>query len=207
VFRGVALVLPIAILSTLITTSSAFAQSTIQLTQQTSSYRLMLVIGPVEEMSMPNQGMGSMGGEVMAPMPGLPMPSMTTTDQGHAVNHHLEVHVYDKTSGSVVRDQVPTIALTTATGMSHPVAPVVAMYGTQQGQSDWHFGNNVYLADGTYTITVTVNGQTATFKNVAIGVAALPTSLPRTGVPASLFALLTALSVAFLLLGLRFRRA
>lgn len=32
-----------------------------------------------------------------------------------------------------------------------------------------HFGDNVYLANGTYTVTVAVGGDRAVFKKVAVG--------------------------------------
>ena len=61
------------------------------------------------------------------------------------------------------------------------------MYDVAVGMSDYHFGNNVYFAPGTYTITATINGQTATFNSVQVGamsampMGSQPTTLPQSG--------------------------
>jgi hypothetical protein len=141
---------------------------------------------------MPDQAKVATAGEVMAPMPGMPMPSMTMMDQGHAVNLHLEVQIVNKANGKVVTDQLPVITVTDQkTGASHPLTLVTAMYGASTGLSDWHFGNNIFLAAGAYTVTVTVGSETATFKNVVVGAPtnpnasmtapAAPASLPKSG--------------------------
>ena len=145
----------------------AIAANVLQ-TQSTTSYNVTLVIGPSQTMLMPDAAKGATEGEVMAPMPGMPLADMPTTDAGHPVNHHLEVHLVNKSDGNVVTDTAPTINIADAKGASRAVSPVVAMYGVTVGPSDWHFGGNVYLADGTYTVTVTIAGETATFANVAI---------------------------------------
>src|ERR1035437_4008409 len=53
---------------------------------------------------MPDAAKGATEGEVMAPMPGMPLADMPTTDAGHPVNHHLEVHLVNKSDGNVVTD-------------------------------------------------------------------------------------------------------
>jgi hypothetical protein len=146
----------------------AIAANVLQ-TQSTASYNVTLVIGPSETMLMPDAAKGATSGEVMAAMPGMPMGDMPTTDAGHPVNHHLEVHLVNKSNGKVVTDTPPTINITdTKTGVSRAVSPVAAMYGATAGPSDWHFGGNVYLADGTYTVAVIIAGEAATFSNVAV---------------------------------------
>jgi len=37
------------------------------------------------------------------------------------------------------------------------------MYGVKEGQADWHYGNNVSMPPGTYTVKVVVNGEQALF--------------------------------------------
>ena len=156
--------------------------------QETASFKMTLRVGAVETMLMPDQAKGATAGEVMAQMPGMPMPSMSMTDLGHPVNHHLEVQIVNKANGHVVTDQLPVITVTDQkTGASRPLTAVMAMYGVTAGQSDWHFGNNIFLADGTYTITVALGSETATFKNVTVGApanagaATTPSGLPKTG--------------------------
>src|SRR5581483_3310076 len=67
--------------------------------QTTAHYALVLSIGPVETMLMPDQTTGARSGEVMAQMPGMPMVTPATTDEGQPVNHHVEVHVRDLATG------------------------------------------------------------------------------------------------------------
>jgi hypothetical protein len=195
---------------------SAFAQG--GLTQTTDHYKTELDIGPLATMLMPNQVAGAKSGEAMVQMPGMAMPEMAMTDQGHPVNHHLEFHIYDKASGAVIKDVVPTITITDqASGASRQLAVVVAMYDVAVGDSDFHWGNNVYLADGMYTITAKVGSDTVTFKDVSVSggtaptamqsmtsTTGSPTTMPMTGgTPAGSLAWLLALGgLASIILGL-----
>ncbi|MFI5340295.1 MAG: hypothetical protein ACHQ7N_10705 [Candidatus Methylomirabilales bacterium] len=62
----------------------------------------------------------------MSQLPGMPM---AMTDQGQPVNHHLEVHIYDKATGTVVTNVIPKIMVTNqATGAARPLASIAAMY-------------------------------------------------------------------------------
>ncbi len=164
-------------------TGSALAQTGGQLTQTTTHYKIMLEIGPVANMLMPDQAAGAKSGEVMVQMPGMATPQMTMTDEGHPVNHHLEVFINDKNSGAPVKDTVPTITIMNqATGAMKQVAAVAPMYNVMVGQSDFHWGNNVYLADGMYTVTVKEGGDTATFKDVNVSGGTSPsTTMPVQG--------------------------
>src|SRR5437762_13578605 len=97
--------------------------------QTTTSYKLELGLGDAETMLMPDQERTATQGEVMAPMPGMAMAPMSMTDQGQPVNHHLEIHIYDKASGAVIKDKLPGITITNqASGASRKVDPVMAMY-------------------------------------------------------------------------------
>lgn len=126
-------------------------------------------VGGMEPMLMEDQAAGATEGEIMPSMAGMEMPMMTMMDQGHPVNHHLEAHLYNAATGEPIMDQVPTISVRNqATGEEHMVADVVPMYGAEEGLSDWHYGNNVYLPDGLYTITVSVGGQTSVFPDVSV---------------------------------------
>lgn len=140
-------------------------------TQTTKSYKIQLQVGPNAMMLTPDQAKTATSGEVMVQMPGMPMPTMTTTDQGHPVNHHVEAHIFNLATGAVVKDMMPTISITDqASGASRDMTNVMAMYDVAVGQSDFHFGGNVYLADGKYTFVITESGETATFTNMAISV-------------------------------------
>jgi len=147
---------------------AAVAASPIEMSQNTASYTIVLGIGPVETMLMPDQAQGATSGEVMAQMPGMPMPTMMPTDQGQPVNHHLEVHIANIATGAVITDRMPTITITDAQGMSRPLDAVMAMYGVTTGISDWHFGNSVYLPDGTYSIRVQVGNERTVFTSLMV---------------------------------------
>ena len=183
---NVRFVLLFGILVACLTAGPAFAAvGDTQQTQTTAHYKVTLTLGPVAIMLMPDQAAGAKEGEVMVQMPGMTMPSMTMTDQGQQVNNHLEIALFDKTSGAVVTDQMPMITVKNdTTGVSRNLDSVMAMYNVQVGKSDMHFGNNVYLPDGTYTVTATVNGETATFSNVVVGASGSMSSgnsMPATG--------------------------
>ncbi len=142
-------------------------------TQLTVTYRLVLDIGPAANMTMPP----ATSGEVMVPMPGMPMPAMNTTDQGQPVNHHVELHIFNRVTGAVVTDTMPMIS-SQATGLSRSLDNVMAMYDAAIGPADTHFGNNAYLPDGTYIFTATVGTEMATFADVAVsGGAPLPAAM------------------------------
>ena len=158
-------------------------------TQTTATYRVDLAIEPAMMMLTPDQAMGASMGEVMMSTPSMASDSMSspsaspssadmpnagtmmmmTSDSGQAVNHHLEVHLANKATGMVASDAVPQITITNeATGASRSVSAIVQMYDVQMGQADLHFGNNVYLPDGSYSVTVMIGGETAQFSHVMV---------------------------------------
>lgn len=149
---------------------SGFGQNGDALTQSTVRYRITLDIGPVATMLRPDQAASATEGEVALSMPGMPMPTMAMTDQGRPVNRHIEVTVYDKVTGARLKTTMPKITITDRrTGKLRELQAVTGMYDVKEGQSDVHFGKNVHLADGTYRITVSVGGDRAVFKKVAVG--------------------------------------
>ena len=86
------------------------------------------------------------------------------------MNRHIEVAVYDKATDARLRSPMPRITITDRkTGRSRELQAVTAMYDVKEGQGDLHFGENVHLANGTYRITVSVGGERAVFKKVAVG--------------------------------------
>lgn len=93
--------------------------------------------------------------------------SMSSTDQGKPVNRHLEVHTFNKSTGEEIKNLVPAVRVTNqATGSSHLLTNLVACRVSRHRETEPHFGDNVYLPDGAYTITVTVGKDTAVFKDV-----------------------------------------
>jgi hypothetical protein len=149
---------------------SGFAQSGAEPTRSTAHYRITLDIGPVPTMLSPDQVSSATEGEVALSMPGMPMPTLTMADQGRPVNRHIDVAVYDKAMGARLASPMPQITITDRkTGRAKTLQAVTAMYDVKEGQGDLHFSENVHLAKGTYRIAVSVGGERAVFKKVAVG--------------------------------------
>jgi hypothetical protein len=125
-------------------------------------YRLTLDVGPIEQMwSMADlKTKHPTGGEVMISgsmvMGGMGMNSPMP-------NHHLELHVYRKSTGKVVTNAMVSIAVYSAKGKLLDKVPIAVMQGVKAGIQDRHYGNNVYLKDGTYSVHVQVGMTKATF--------------------------------------------
>ena len=92
--KMVSLVAGILALAVVVAPGSEIAQGGADRTQRTAHYTITLDIGPLSTMLTPDQAAKATEGEVMVAMPGMPMPTMTMTDQGRPVNRHLEVVVY-----------------------------------------------------------------------------------------------------------------
>ena len=87
---------------------------------------------------------------------------MTMVDQGRAVNHHLEVHLFDKTTGAELKNLIPTVTIIEqATGTSYGLPNVEACLRANHRVGEPHYGDNLYLPDGRYTLTINVGGETA----------------------------------------------
>ena len=127
--------------------AAAFAQEMApeMMVQRTDNYTMVLEIGPPE--------MAMMGGEHM--------------DQGMAANHHVMLRIATADSNTMVMDVTPLIRVTDkATGESHDLPQVMAMH---EMSSDFHYGQDVFLPDGTYLVTVMVGeSDTALFRDVDV---------------------------------------
>ena len=135
--------------------------------ERTSSFDVVMTIGPAQTISPQSTDMGmshdmSTGGNDMTMQP-LP------ADEGMAVNHWLDVHVAQAGSGAAVSDVTPTIRIVDkSTGEARDLPNVMAMSGGMSS-NDVHFGQNVFLPDGTYQITVQLGpADTAQFRDVTV---------------------------------------
>jgi hypothetical protein len=140
-----------------------------------TSGEVMVTGGP---MSMPAASTSSSSGNSSMSTPSASMSmgntsgsmdmSSTMFDQGMPANHHLEVHIEDR-SGMVVNSVTPDIRVTDKmSGVRRDLNDVMGMYGVQMGPSDFHYGQNVWLPDGTYTVTVMIGSDTAEFRDVTV---------------------------------------
>jgi hypothetical protein len=135
----------------------------VTMTKVSGPYRIELQLLPAEpfftkaqyEKEHPKDGMLVVGGATpLAP------------DAPSHPNHHLIVHVFDKATGKAVTTATVTITYASASGPARDL-PIVEMQAIGKGPQSTHYGNNVYLTDGTYTVTVTANGNTTTFSVAA----------------------------------------
>jgi hypothetical protein len=148
----------------------AFGDGAEARTQVTDHYRIALEIGPLTTMLMPDLASGAKEGEVIVGMSGIPMRPMDVMNDGQPVNRHLEVHIHDKATGTVLSTPLPMIVLTDQeNGKSRSAPTLTPMYDVKTGPQDLHFGQSLYLPAGVYTVTVAVRGERATFKNISLG--------------------------------------
>jgi hypothetical protein len=128
----------------------------------TSTYNLVTEIGGLQAMYTPAQASSQhpKSGELMF-SGSMTMPSDTANVSPGW--HHLEVHIFDRKTGNVVKTVTPVITVTNkTTGQSQPI-PLVVMQGIVEGPGDYHYGNNVDLSKGQYTVTVVIESETANF--------------------------------------------
>jgi hypothetical protein len=134
---------------------------------KTAHYHYVLRVGRGELMYTPAQvkKMHPKSGEVMlrgqmngmSGMPGMSMDAST---------RHLEVQICTRKGNAVMTKANPTITMKdkSSKGMTTKV-PVAVMEGVGAGTADLHYGNNLTMKPGhRYTVTVTVKGETATFR-------------------------------------------
>ena len=77
---------------------------------------------------------------------------------------HLEVHIYALDKGAVVTDAKVRIVITNTVSKKAEMVSATKMYGIKEGPSDTHYGDNVSLPSGNYSVDVTVNGEKAAFE-------------------------------------------
>jgi hypothetical protein len=146
--------------------------------ERTPAYDVALTIGPPHGMPSMSMQSGdaanmatdhdmSMGGQGMGMQP-------HQDDQGMTVNHWVDVHITQAGSAAVVSDVTPIIRIVDkSTGEAHDLAGVM---GVNDGMSsdDVRFGQNAFLPDGTYQITVLLGpADTAQFRDVAVTTSAM----------------------------------
>jgi hypothetical protein len=141
--------------------------------EQTPAFDVVLTIAPAQMMSpttMQSSAPTDMGMSHDTSMAGTEMTMQPQqADQGMAVNHWIDVHVTQSGSGAVVSDVTPTIRIVDkSTGEARDLASVMGMSGGMS-PSDFHYGQNVFLPDGTYQISVLLGpADIAQFRDVVV---------------------------------------
>jgi hypothetical protein len=110
--------------------------------QRTENYTMVLEIGP------PEMGTGMM-------------------DQGMEANHNVMLRITHADLDMMVMDVTPLIRVTdSVTGVSHDLPQMMGMHDMS---SAFHYGQDVFLADGTYVVTVMVGeSDAAQFRDVHV---------------------------------------
>jgi hypothetical protein len=114
----------------------------------TGPYSLTLKVLPAESFTGPGAEMARDGGAVAATLHGTLHP-----------NHHLVVFI--KKDGKPVEEATVTITYRKAgqKGPDWTMLPVTRMHVKGKGAETTHFGNNLYLAPGSYDARVMVDGS------------------------------------------------
>jgi len=135
---------------------------------KTPHYRLVMQVGPTETMytaaevkaKHPDSGEIMVSGKMAGGMPGM---DHTGPGMKPMVDfRHVELHIFALGTGKPVADARVSITLTGADKKRHAV-PIARMYGITEGLDDLHYGNNMALGAGAYTVDATVNGEAARF--------------------------------------------
>lgn len=142
---------------------SAGSRESVQ-TKSTDHYRFTLRLGLVEMMMSEDEAkeMNAKAGELMVgpSMSGM----MTEMDQrGNKLNHHLDIEVQDAKSGEVLKGRNLKISVTKEGSKDAQNVRAMPMYDMQQGERDYHYGDNVYLPAGQYTVRVALGDDSVEF--------------------------------------------
>lgn len=169
------LCVPLAIAGVFAITAIAHAEDgEIRQEAQTRHYRLVLLIGPNEtvytsaqaRLERPNSGEVMLGGRVSGNiadvMPEAGDVARSAVPRSLPDLHHLELHVYSRATGKTISEAHVSITVMDSDRKSRPM-PIARMYGVDEGPDDLHYGNNVELPPGAYSIETAVNGERVRF--------------------------------------------
>lgn len=130
----------------------------------TQTYKVELDIGPLATILGPSESPAATTGERIVWTPGEQAPTIAMTDPSHPVNRYVSLHIWQSASGALDLNTAPVVTATDDnTGAIYPLQGLRQMYAVQIGQSDAHFGANVYLPNDTYDVTVTIGNESTTF--------------------------------------------
>jgi hypothetical protein len=160
--------------------------------QRTAHNTVVVQFGDAEQIQPPGMATTAPSSEVMLFVVGAQTPtgssstsmgmSSTMYDQGMPANHHLSVHIVDNATGAVVNDVSPTIRLTPkTTQVTRELGQVMAAYDAQIGQSDFHYGQNVYLPDDKYDVSILFGSEDVEFQDIPVSGGGVSTTTSRSG--------------------------
>jgi hypothetical protein len=140
---------------------------TVSQTQSTTSYTVQLDIGPVETIMTPEQGANAKTGDVLSAAP--ETTHDTIIDDRLPVNHSFELHIMNKATGApITGTKVEVMLKDWANGRTYLPDDMVRMYDVDQGVKDMHYGRNIYLPAGHYTLDLMVGQERVSFHDVIV---------------------------------------
>lgn len=133
-----------------------------EITQERAAgpYSLILQVGPSQRMGKGMADEKMLGGQMPHCMSAAAMSGMK---MGDTCNHHVELHVFRLHTKQVVKGAKVSIQLVDTRRHATIVVPIMVMIGKNAPPSDYHYGNDVHAAAGTYNVQVKVNAVKATF--------------------------------------------
>jgi hypothetical protein len=84
-------------------------------------------------------------------------------------NHHLVVHIFDAKTGKAITTAKVSMSFQQLDEKGNMVGksvkvPIAIMQAIGKGVESTHYGNNVVMPDGSYSVTVVANGKKVDFK-------------------------------------------
>ncbi|MEJ2080641.1 MAG: hypothetical protein P8Y94_00360 [Acidobacteriota bacterium] len=163
--KQIALICTTFVVFSIIAADSARAQG-VEKTETTESYRLELEVLPPEPFFSHSDVQSQQIKSGMLIVRGA---APVQPDAVSKPNHHLIVHVFDKSTGKAVTDANVKMSFQRLGPAGEPIGmptevPVVEMQVIGKGPATTHYGNNVIMPSGTYRVNITANGESATFK-------------------------------------------
>ncbi len=135
-------------------------------TATSDSLRVELHVLPAEPFFTAKEAADSPAKEGMLIMGGA---KPIAPDAASRPNHHLVVHVFDAKTDKVITNAEVTMNFRLLGDKGKPKGtvedvPIVIMQAIGKGMQSTHYGNNVVMPNGTYFVTVTVNGKKMEFQ-------------------------------------------
>lgn len=131
-------------------------------TQTMYHYKIELVIRPAVTISSPDQTPAGQGEMLMMAS------GKAVSTPEHKSNRHIDLRIFNVTTGAPVSDITPMVWVTDVTGSTRQV-DMMAMYPVASGVWGAHFGNNVELPNGWCMVTILIGAEKA-----VIGIRLLP---------------------------------
>lgn len=156
-----------ALLMGALSTSGAFAMGAghhVYRSKDKGGYRLVLKIGPAAKMGG-MRGEHMINGKMQTCAMKMHMSRAAEAPMGSAkkCNHHVELHVYNRKTGTPVQGATVTIRLYCIKRKMSIHVPIAEMMSRRMGLKDYHYGNNVHTPTGIFNVFVDVNGVRAEF--------------------------------------------